>query len=160
VEVPYSNHQSVERPFGFTVPETTAVVGATELASPVTTVGPPRVVNARSDPTLVPASLAATIRKWWVVPGLKPLTSIETDLVLVPEPTPTAALFAPYEVDVPYSNHAVVFRPFGLTWPFRRALDCPTLDAELVETLGAAFVANERSSPFAVPASLEATSRK
>jgi len=78
----------------------------------------------------------------------------------VPEPTLTATLFVPYEVEVPYSNHAVVFRPFGLTRPFRRALVCPTFDAELVETLGAAFVVNERSSPFAVPALLAATSRK
>jgi hypothetical protein len=90
---------------------------------------------------------------------LRPPTGTATVRVLVPEPTLTTGLLAPYEVVVPYSKYALVPRPFGLTRPFNVAPVGPMLDAELVETAGAGLVVNDRLPPMDVPASLEATSR-
>ena len=61
--VPYSKSQLVACPFGVTVPLSLAVVGAIEVAAPVTTAGAPIVENVRSAPRLTPASLVATSRK-------------------------------------------------------------------------------------------------
>ena len=89
--MPYSNHQVVERPFGVTVPWSVAVVGAIDEASPVTTTGAELVVNVASLPTAVPASLVATIRKWYVRPATRPEIPAEAACALVAEP----ALFEP-----------------------------------------------------------------
>src|SRR3954471_5010619 len=95
VEVPYSNHQVVERPFGVTAPRRVAEVGAIAVASPVATVGAELVVNVASLPVVVPASLVATMRKWYVRPATRPLIPAETGCALVAEPALFELVFVP-----------------------------------------------------------------
>ena len=67
VDVPYdvvgpsSNHHSVARPTGSTLPVSTTEVPDT-CAAPVVASGPALVENARVSPAVVPASLRATTR--------------------------------------------------------------------------------------------------
>ena len=63
VLVPYWTNHEVERPLGLTEPPSVAEVGPTARGGPVTTVGAVVVVNVRSEPLVVPASLVATRRK-------------------------------------------------------------------------------------------------
>ena len=86
----YWKYQEVESPFGVTVPLRRAEVGAIELASSVVTDGAALVTNVASAPRVVPASLVATSRKWYVCPALRSEIGAETDTATVPEP----ALFA------------------------------------------------------------------
>ncbi len=60
--VPYSKYQLVAWPFGVIVPFRRADVGVTDVAASVVTAGAPNVVNVRSAPRVVPASLDATSR--------------------------------------------------------------------------------------------------
>ena len=76
----------------------------TAEAAPVTTVGGDKVVKTWSVPAVVPASLVATIRKWYVAPGVSPVTVLETLVELDPEPALDDGVFVPYAVVVPYSN--------------------------------------------------------
>ena len=62
VLVPYWMYHEVDRPFGLTEPPRVAEVGPTPDACPVTAVGAFCVVNVRSAPATVPASLVATRR--------------------------------------------------------------------------------------------------
>ena len=84
--VPYWKYHEVASPFGVTVPLRRADVGAIELASSVVTDGAELVTNDASAPWVVPASLAATSRQWYVLPALKPVTWAETAVGLFPEP--------------------------------------------------------------------------
>ena len=60
---------------------------------------------------------------------------------------------------VPYSNHQVVVRPFGLISPVTTALVGAIEPAGPVVTEGVRRVVNVRSPPSVAPASLEATTR-
>ena len=72
--VPYSTHHPVERPFGSTVPPRFAAPGPMSPAAPVRTSGAPRVVNVIPAPRLVPSSLVATTRYWYVTPVESPVS--------------------------------------------------------------------------------------
>jgi len=120
------------------------------------------VVKVWSSPTVDPAALVATTRKWYVVFGVRPTRSVATGTTLVPEPASasTAGDRDPYDVDAPYSNRYVVDDPFGSTEPPSVALVSSTADAEPVVALGFTGVVKAWSSPTVVPATLVATSRK
>ena len=104
VLLPYSKYHDVERPFGFTEPPSVADVGPTAAAGPVTAVGGLRVVNVLSAPATEPASLVATILKWYVVPGVRPLNVFETFVEFAPDPALDEEVFVPYAVVVPISK--------------------------------------------------------
>jgi hypothetical protein len=120
------------------------------------------VVKVWSSPTVDPAALVATTRKWYVVFGVRPTRSVATGTTLVPEPASasTAGDRDPYDVDAPYSNRYVVDDPFGVTLPFSVAVVSSTDVAADVVAAGLSPVVNVRSEPVVVPAALEATSRK
>jgi hypothetical protein len=84
----------------------------------------------------------------------------DADRGAVPEPALCAPVFEPYEVDVPYSNHHVVERPFGVTEPRRLAVEGVIETASPVVTVGVELVTKLASLPAVVPASLVATIRK
>src|SRR5512146_1633610 len=94
-EVPYSNHQVVDRPFGVTCPRRGAVVTATGLASAVTATGAELVVKVASAPVEVPASLFATILKWYVLPTWRFAMATASFCGLDPEPPLLTAVFVP-----------------------------------------------------------------
>jgi len=75
VLVPYSNQYDVERPFALTLAVSVAEVESTFAAAPVVAVGWPVVANRTVSLRTSPASLRATMRKWYVVPGRSPLTA-------------------------------------------------------------------------------------
>jgi len=56
-----------------------------------------------------------------VVAGASGLTALVTMTFAEPEPAAVAGVVEPYDVEVPYSNHQSVARPFGSTAPFRVA---------------------------------------
>jgi hypothetical protein len=60
------------------------------------------------------------------VPLSRPVSPAETLVALEPEPTLTAVVFEPYEVDFPYSTYQVVAWPAGFTLPVTVALVGPT----------------------------------
>ena len=66
--------------------------------------GGAEVVNVRSAPSVVPAALVATTRKWYVVAGASPLTTDVTDCVDEPLPALEAAVLDPYPVVRPHSK--------------------------------------------------------
>ena len=61
----------------------------------MTTVGAALVVNDESLPALVPASLDATMRKWYVVPVRRPEIAVPSDWAVVADPAFFVAVFAP-----------------------------------------------------------------
>jgi hypothetical protein len=77
------------------VPLKVAVVSPTAWAEPVATTGAPAVVNVRSAPADVPDAFDATSRKWYVVPGVSPVTAVETFVEPVPAPVPLLGVAAP-----------------------------------------------------------------
>ena len=93
------------------------------------------------------------------MPGVNPLTGVETAFDEVPEPASTVAVFVPYPVDMPYSTDHVVGCPFGFTVPPRVAVAGPTPVAEDVTTTGGDAVVKSPSLPLAVPDEFLATSR-
>jgi hypothetical protein len=94
------------------------------------------------------------------VAALSPVTATLT--LCVPDPAPTffVAVFEPYFVVVPYSNHHLVARPRGSTEPVSVAPPTPTLCATPVCTPGGSDVLNEWSLPTVVPPEFVATIRK
>jgi hypothetical protein len=60
---------------------------------------------------------------------------------------------------VPYSNHAIVINPFGVTFPFRVAVLAPIDVVARVVTAGAAPGTKLRILPFVVPELLLAATR-
>jgi hypothetical protein len=60
----------------------------------------------------------------------------------------------------PHSNHAVVARPFGVTFPFSVALVAATEDAARVETAGGPPGVKLTIVPFDVPELLLAATRQ
>jgi hypothetical protein len=104
VVCPTSKYHEVERAFGFTEPLRVAPFGPMPVACPVVTVGALWVVKTWSPPAVVPASLVATRRKWYVAPDARPLTVFVTLDEDVPEPALEVDVFAPYAVVVPYSK--------------------------------------------------------
>ena len=107
----------------------------------------------------MPAELFATRRKWYVLPGVRPATAVETDFDVVPEPADVVAVFVPYEVDVPYSTYQSVAWPFGFTVPPSVAPVGPTPDAPDVTATGGEAVVKIPSAPLTVPEAFLATSR-
>jgi len=157
--VPYSKMYDVERPFGSTVPFNLAPVDESELAAVVVAAGGSAVTKVASAPSDVPPVLVATTRKWYVLPAVRPPTPVETALADVPEPASAAAVFVPYDVDVPYSTYQVVGWPFGFTVPPSVALEGPTAVAGDVTATGGEAVVKRPSPPFVVPEEFLATSR-
>jgi len=94
------------------------------------------------------------------VPILSPVSVAETALSVVSKPADWGAVFEPYAVLVPYSNHTVEARPRGLIVPVTTAVVAVTDWAGPVLTEGAASVVKVRSAPRVVPALLEPTSLK
>src|SRR6266852_2068082 len=119
----------------------------------------PAVVKLASAPLLVPASLVATSRKWYVVLGERLETVAVTVRSLAPEPALFDDVFDPYAVLVPYSKYQVVARPSGFTLPLSVADVGVTAVAGAVTALGSPLVENVASAPRVVPASLVATRR-
>jgi hypothetical protein len=67
------------------------------------------------------------------------------------------------EESVPHSNHAVVARPFGVTFPFRVAPVAPTEVADKVKTVGwlpGEEVVKLTINPLEVPLLFPAQNRK
>src|SRR4051812_6514807 len=75
VVVPHSMYPVDASPFGFTVPDSVADVPVMFDAEPLTTIGGPAVLNVLSRPFVVPPALEATMRKWYVVFGDRPVRS-------------------------------------------------------------------------------------
>ena len=130
-----------------------------ELAADVVTPGGEAVTNVASAPGTVPAELVATSRKWYVFPAVRPLTGAETGFAALPDPASNVAVFAPYEVDAPYSKYHVVGSLFGFTVPPRVAVVGPTPVAGEVTTTGGDAVVKRPSPPFVVAVAFLATRR-
>ena len=126
VLAPYSKYQLVVRPRGSTAPVSVAVVEPTPCAAPVSAAGAATVTNVWSPPTVVPEAFVATRRKWYVAPGLRPASDVETFLSFVPEPALCAEVDDPYAVLVPYSKRQLVSCPLGSTLPLSLADDDET----------------------------------
>ena len=159
VVVPISKESVVVRLFGSTLPFSLTLVVPIELAADVTAVGGSAVTKVLSAPAVVPAELVATTRKWYVLPGVRLPTAIETVFDVVPDPADVAAVFVPYDVDVPYSMVQSVDWPLGLTVPPSVAPVGPTPEAADVTTTGGDAVVNRPSAPFVVADVFFATSR-
>jgi hypothetical protein len=73
-----------------------------------------------------------------VVPVVRPVRETLTGWLVVPEPTAWGdVLEAPERPEsVPHSNHAVVTKPLGVTFPFNVAPVAPTEVANKVATVG------------------------
>ena len=56
---------------------------------------PATVAKLASVPVPVPSGLVAMTRKWYVVPGFRPLTLVFTASALVPDPAETAGVWRP-----------------------------------------------------------------
>src|SRR6266566_3294423 len=80
VDVPYSKYAVVACPFD---------------AGFVVTAGAAVVTKVLSAPRLVPASLVATTRKWYVFPVASPVTAAETAISDVPAPASFTGVFVP-----------------------------------------------------------------
>ncbi len=93
------------------------------------------------------------------MPAASPLTPAETVFAEVPEPASTAAVFVPYDVEVPYSTYHFVDWPFGFTVPPSVAPVGPTADAGAVTATGGEAVVNSPSPPCAVAELFLATTR-
>src|ERR1700746_3831289 len=88
--VPYSNlHSATSEPLGLTTPLSVAVVGASELAGSVLTVGLTGVLvvlKLASAPSELPPRFLATIRQGYSVPSRRPASAAETATLEVPGP--------------------------------------------------------------------------
>ena len=84
---------------------------------------------------------------------------METGTGAVPVPAERVSVRAPYCVDVPYSIHQPVGRPFGSTEPPSVAAEGPSAPAAAVTTSGAPRVVSTASAPRLVPLPFEATRR-
>ena len=73
--------------------------------------------------------------------GERPRKGAFTDTFAEPEPAAVVAVFDPYEVDVPYSNHQSVAALPGLTVPVSVAVVPPTALTGPVRAVGAAAAA-------------------
>ena len=82
--------------------------------------------------------------------------------LVVPEPADCAGVLpnVVIEESVPHSNHAVVARPFGVTFPFRVASLAPTDVADKVAAVGDAPGVKLDTDPRVVPDKLLAATRK
>jgi hypothetical protein len=96
---------------------------------------------------VVPLEFRATIRKWYVVDALSPVTAADSLTAVLPEPALFAGVLLPYRVEVPYSNHQVVASPLGMTEPFSLAEVGATAEAPPVDAPGAWLVTNDESAP-------------
>ena len=122
------------------------------------TTGRPAVRKTTSAPLVVPAELLATSRAWYSVPAASPATDTDTATPPRPDPAFLTTVEVPYDVVFPSSNHQFVECPNGSTVPVRTTV-APETCAGPVVTRGPSVVANERVSPFVLPASLRATTR-
>ena len=134
---------------------------APTVTGPVAISGVDDVLNDASEPLTVPASLLPTIRKWYVVPGLRPESAAEKGLSRRCRSRRPARVWSTRTfVFVPYWNQALEPRLRGLTVPETTAEVAVIELAEPVFTEGAASVTNVRSALLLVPPSLVATSLK
>ena len=92
-------------------------------------------------------------------PFCNPVIFAATPFGPVPLPAFATAVFDPYDVLVPYSNHHVVARAFGSTDPLSVADETVIAVAEPVTTPGAASVVKIPSLPRLVPDVDVATTR-
>jgi hypothetical protein len=70
-------------------------VSLTLDAAFVVTTGAADVKNVWSEPRLVPASLVATSRMWYVLPIVSPVTAAATEIALLPDPASFTGVFVP-----------------------------------------------------------------
>ena len=78
----------------------------------------------------------------------------------MPLPKEEEVVACPNEGFVPYWNHAVVERPFGLTLPFNVALFAVMEDVNEAKMIGSPGVLKLSIEPLLIPAELEAATRK
>src|SRR5207249_263996 len=120
-------HSVTSKPLGLTTPLSVAVVEASELAGSVLTVGLTGVVvvlKVASGLSEVRPALVATIRKWYSVPSVRPVSAAETATFEVPEPGAGVHVALSLHAALPiYSNlHSVTSKPLGLTTPLSVAV--------------------------------------
>ena len=121
-----------------TDPFSVAEVAARLEAAPVTTPGGDSVVNVPSRPLAVPSLFVASTRYVYVVPGVRPVSFVETATSALPEPMLVLAVLVSFDGSDPYSKKALVDLPPGLTVPLTRALVGPICCAAPVIAVGAA----------------------
>jgi hypothetical protein len=120
------------------------------------------VVKLKASPIESPVVLIATTRKKYATPPSSPESVTLIVWLVVPEPAACVGvlLYVVIEESVPHSNHAVVARPFGVTFPFRVAPAAPTEVADKVVAVGAAPGVKLKTDPRVVPDPLLAATRK
>src|SRR3990172_5099528 len=112
------------------------------------------VVNVCVMPVVVPAALAATIRKTKLVPSARPCSVAETSCGAVTGPRAYTVVRRPKLDPDPYSTYQLVASPFGLIVVITVAEVGPIALGPFDSTAGGATVVSVESDPRVVPASL------